>query len=174
MGVILISYRAFSRVALLAFSGLLFSLCATAKQAPNIGKLSFLDSQYMEQQRSSLDNLARINLGSQFDGSKERDLALLQSLLDRKLVRADQKKELQARGVIMGDLLAEELHLHWVIYEDSLGRSRALRYRETDNYLFPITMISRRIEVGNTSRVSDIYQRAVDLIKPQLPALPFQ
>ena len=174
MGVILIGFRAFLQLTLLVFSGLLFSLCATAEQAANIGKLSFLDNQYMEQQRSSLDDLARIELGSQFNGTKERDLALLQSLLDRKAVRADQKKELQAMGVVMGDLLAKELHLHWVIYEDALGRSRALRYRESDNYLFPITMISRRVEAGNTSRVSDIYQRAVDLIKPQLPALPFQ
>jgi len=64
--------------------------------------------------------------------------------------------------------------LHWVIYEDNIGRSRALRYRETENYLFPMTMISRRREVGNLSPVVDIYQKAVDLIKPQLPALPFQ
>ena len=30
-------------------------------------------------------------------------------------------------GVIMGDLLAADLKLHWVIYEDRQGRSRALR-----------------------------------------------
>ena len=170
----MIAFRRFLRAAALAFSGILLSFCAVAGQTLEIGKLSFLDNQYMEQQRSSLDDLARIHLGSQFSGNKDRDLALLQTLLDRKVVRADQKKELQAMGVIMGDLLAQELHLHWVIYEDSVGRSRALRYRETDNYLFPMTMISRRREAGNLSSVSDIYQRAVELIKPQLPALPFQ
>jgi len=74
----------------------------------------------------------------------------------------------------MGDLLAQELNLHWVIYEDSVGRSRALRYKETDNYLFPMTMISRRREAGNLSPVVDIYAQAVKLIKPQLPLLPFQ
>ena len=77
-------------------------------------------------------------------------------------------------GVIMGDLMAEELKLHWVIYQDSIGRSRALRYEDTENYLFPMTMISRRREAGNLSTVTDIYQRAVDLIQPRLPSLPFQ
>lgn len=170
----MIRFRAFSQAALLALSTLMFNLCAVAEQAPTISELSFLDRQYMEGQRSALDVLARAELGSQFNGTKDRDLVILQALLDRQLVRADQKKELQAMGVIMGDLLAQELHLHWVIYEDSLGRSRALRYRKTDNYLFPITMISRRREADNLSPVSDIYQRAVELIKPQLPALPFQ
>ncbi|MBE9537647.1 MAG: DUF3806 domain-containing protein [Proteobacteria bacterium] len=154
--------------------GILFSLCAAAEQAPQISEPSYLDHQYMTQGRATLDDLARSHLGGQFNGNKNNDLTLLQQLLDRRLVRSDQKKELQAMGVIMGDLLAEELDLHWVIYEDSIGRSRALRYKKTENYLFPMTMISRRREAGNLSPVSDIYQRAVDLIKPQLPPLPFQ
>ncbi len=77
-------------------------------------------------------------------------------------------------GVIMGDLLAADLGLHWVIYEDRLGRSRALRYKETDNFLFPITMISRRREVDNRSSVSEIYRKAVDAISPAIPKLPYQ
>ncbi|MEQ8803369.1 MAG: DUF3806 domain-containing protein, partial [Haliea sp.] len=63
---------------------------------------------------------------------------------------------------------------HWVIYEDKQGRNRALRYRETDNYLFPMTMISRRQEVANRTPVREIYQRAVDAITPHRTPLPFQ
>ena len=166
--------RAYSQAIVWPLLGLLVSFCVAAEQPPKIDKLSATDQQYMERQRSSLDDLARAKLGSQFSGNKDRDLALLQTLLDRNLLHADQTKELQSMGVIMGDLLAKELALHWVIYEDAIGRSRALRYKDTDNYLFPMTMISRRREAGNLSTVSDIYQRAVDLIKPHLPALPFQ
>jgi hypothetical protein len=64
--------------------------------------------------------------------------------------------------------------MHWVIYEDSAGRSRALRYEDSENYLFPITMIARRREVGNQTPVSDIYQKAYDIIDESRPALPFQ
>ncbi len=167
-------FKAFTRPTPLVMLGLLFCLHAAAEGTPQIGQLSFLDRGYMEQQRISLDDLSRAEAGSQFHGTKEHDLALLQTLLDRKLVRFDQKKELQAMGVIMGDLLAQELSLHWVIYEDKIGRSRALRYRETDNYLFPMTMISRRREANNLLPVAQIYQRAVGLIKPQLPPVPFQ
>ena len=89
-------------------------------------------------------------------------------------MRPDQTRELQAMGVIMGDLLAAELDMHWVIYEDRQGRSRALRYRETDNFLFPITMIARRREVGNQTPVVDIYQKAHSIIARNIPPLPFQ
>lgn len=156
---------------------LLASLTAGASQAekpPLIGELSPIDLQYMAEQRQSLQDLAAINLGRQFSGDKARDLDLLQTLLDRQLVRADQVRELQAMGVIMGDLLAADLGMHWVIYEDAEGRSRALRYAQTDNYLFPITMIARRREVGNETSVQAIYQKAYDIINASRPAPPFQ
>lgn len=142
--------------------------------APSISELSYLDQQYMEQQRKLLEDLARRNLGRGFSGDKEDDLDLLQDLLDQRLVRPDQTRELQAMGVIMGDLLAEDLGMHWVTYEDKRGRSRALRYKTTENYLFPMTMISRRREVGNETPVADIYQKAYDIIAPLRPDIPFQ
>lgn len=139
-----------------------------------ISELSYLDRQYMEQQRTDLDALARRHFGRQFNGETEHDLALLQSLLDRRLVRADQTRELQGMGIVLGDLLAHDLGMRWVIYEDKAGRSRALRYRDSDNYLFPVTMISRRREAGNDTPVESIYQKAYDIIAPLRPELPFQ
>jgi hypothetical protein len=145
-----------------------------AQQATHIGELSTVDLQFMTKQRTILEDLAATNLGRQFSGNRDRDLDLLQTLLDRQLVRPVQTQELQAMGVIMGDLLSVEFDLHWVIFEDVIGRSRALRYRETDNFLFPITMISRRREVGNQTSVADIYQKASDTITASKPTLPFQ
>jgi hypothetical protein len=162
------------RISLLILAMLLPCLTIAAEAPPTISALSYVDKQYMSQRRAELDDLARVNLGRQFNHNKDNDLGILQSLLDEKRVRAEQKRQLQGMGVIMGNLLAHELNMHWVIYEDRLGRSRALRYQQTDNYLFPMTMISRRLEVDNRSPVAAIYQRAVDLIKPQLPKLPFQ
>ena len=118
--------------------------------------------------------LAAASLGRRFNGNKNSDLQILQLLLDRRLVTPEQTRELQAMGVIMGDLLAADLDMHWVIYEDRQGRSRALRYRETEEYLFPITMISRRQEADNHTPVAAIYQKAYDIIAPLRPALPFR
>ena len=94
--------------------------------------------------------------------------------LDEEVVTADDRRRLQAMGVVLGDLLAEALDMHWVIYEDQVGRSRALRYRQSDNYLFPATMVSRRREAGDLTPVQEIYDKAVGIIRPVQEPLPFQ
>lgn len=147
---------------------------AGAQEPPEIGQPSALDRQFMERQRDDLEAIARRHFGRGFSGETDRDLDLLQRILDEDLVQADQKRELQAMGVILGDLLAKELDMHWVIYEDEVGRSRALRYRDGDLYLFPMTMISRRREAGDLTPVAVIYASAVDEIRAELPPLPFQ
>ena len=75
-------------------------------------------------------------------------------------------------GLITG--IVTLLGMHWVIYEDQVGRSRALRYRDSDDFLFPMTMISRRREVGNLTPVVEIYDKARAIIAESRPPLPFQ
>lgn len=163
---------------IIKFTLLLFvcwsSYGSLAQQPAAIGDLSTLDLQYMTQQREVIQDLATINLGRQFAGDRDPDLALLQALLDKQLVRPDQVPELQAMGIIIGDLLAAELGMHWVVYEDNIGRSRALRYRETDDVLFPMTMISRRREAGNQTSVTAIYQKASGIITERSANSPLQ
>jgi hypothetical protein len=141
---------------------------------PRISQLSVIDRDFIETQRDQVDALARENLGRQIHRQKDNDLEVLQQLLDRKAVKPEETVLLQGMGVVMGDLLAEELNMRWVIYEDKLGRSRALRFAQSDHYLFPITMISRRYEVGAPVDVRAIYDRAVELMQPHLPQKPFQ
>ncbi len=147
---------------------------ALAEDKVRIGEMTNTDRQYMALQRAAMDDLAERNFGHPFNGDRDNDLALLQAVLDKRLVRPDQTRELQAMGVIMGDLLAAELGLHWVIYEDRIGRSRALRYKQSDDYLFPMTMISRRQEADNQLPVAEIYHKAYDIMAASKPALPFQ
>ena len=139
-----------------------------------MGDLTNVEWQFMAQQRETIKGLAMMNLGRQFNGDRKLDLELLQALLDKPLVRPDQVRELQAMGVIMGDRLAAELGRRWVLYEDNVGRSRALRYKESDVLLFPITMIARRGKGGNKTSVVEIYQKASNIIDKSTPALPFQ
>ena len=153
---------------------LLGSLPAAGQDQVRVSELTPLDRQYMQDQRDSIENLARRHTGSGFDGSRSNDIPLLQRLLEERRVRADEVEKLQAMGMLLGDVLAAQLDMHWVIYEDALGRSRALRYRETDNYLFPVTMISRRRAAGNDRPVQEIYDKAVSLIEPIREKLPYQ
>jgi hypothetical protein len=153
---------------------LFYSAYSLAQDEPEISELTYLDRGFMQQQRELINDIAATNLGRQFSGEKIRDLDLLQTLLDRGLVKPDQTRELQAMGLILGDLLAADLGLNWVIYEDELGRSRALRYADTDNYLFPMTMIARRIEGDSHTPVVAIYDKAYQSIYKIQPQRPFQ
>lgn len=149
-------------------------LPATAEETLRVSALTTIDRDFMAEQRRRINDLASFNFGRQLRGDKANDLDILQLLLDRRLVHAEQTLELQAMGVVMGDLLAEELGMHWVVYEDRLGRSRALQLGRSEHYLFPITMISRRAEVGAEVNVRAIYDRAVALIEPYRVPLPFR
>lgn len=145
-----------------------------AKDDLTISELSVIDQQYMAGARNDLQEKAASFLGRSFSGDRDRDIDLLQTLLDKGLVRNNQTKELQAMGIILGDLLLQELGMKWVIYEDKAGRSRALKLGATDTYLFPVTMIARRREVGNTASVESIYKKAVATVNRHKTPLPFQ
>lgn len=132
-----------------------------------------LDRQYMDRQRQRIDELTLRHYGGRCCRS-EFDLDYLQRLLDDRHVSAEQTLELQGMGVLMGDLLAAELDLQWVVYEDAKGRSRALQLDETDNFLFPVTMISRRREAGDTTSVAAIYRGAVTAMEAARPPRPFE
>jgi hypothetical protein len=152
----------------------LFLCCGAVAQvqdAVTISDLSPLDQQYMDRQRELVDQLARLHLGSSCCDAPE-DLPLLQRLLDEGVIENNQRPELQAMGIVLGDILAQELGMHWVIYEDRVGRSRALRLGDTDNYLFPVTMISRRREANNLEPVESIYANAYGKIEARMPPRP--
>ncbi|MEM0954272.1 MAG: DUF3806 domain-containing protein [Pseudomonadota bacterium] len=165
------------RLATIAFLTLCLSPVygyAQPVERDRISELTRIDRDYLERQRDAVDDLARRRLGRQLRGEKRNDLEVLQLLLDRHAVDPSDTSTLQAMGIVMGDRLGDELGLHWVIYEDRLGRTRALRYRDGDALLYPVTMISRRIEVGARADVAAIYAKAAAAIRSELPPRPFQ
>lgn len=126
--------------------------------------LTVIDHTYMDDQRQALDEVARRYLGRQFNGNKDNDLELMQIMLDRRLVRRDQRELLQAMGFVLGDILVKKEGLKWIIYTDNKGRSRALAIPNKDDVIFPVTMISRRYEVGAEVDVQAVYDKAQDAI----------
>jgi hypothetical protein len=79
----------------------------------------------------------------------EDDLDALQSTLDMGHLTANQTFELQCLGLAFGRvILASAEGFDWAMVEDEYGRDPALRYKETELLVFPLTMISRRIEDG--------------------------
>jgi hypothetical protein len=150
------------------------SLCASwsVAQSPNfdvlIEPLTAVDRQFMAEQRMRVEQLAN-RLGRGLTGVVDRDLDTLQRILDERMVPVEDTLTLQAMGVVFGDLLGERLDMDWVVYRDSKGRSRALRYRQIDVYLFPVTMISRRQEGGSERRLKPLFDDTVRDTRPLLP-----
>lgn len=63
----------------------------------------------------------------------------------------------QCLGIAFGDALVQSLGLDWDVYEDEEGRTPALFMTGTPIVLFPQTMISRRIEDGETVDVYELF-----------------
>jgi hypothetical protein len=84
-------------------------------------------------------------------------LYLLQTILDKKFYKKDETWELQSLGITFGDALAEKLNLEWVEIEDDYGIDPALRYKETSILLFPLTMISKRIENDEEINIEEFF-----------------
>ncbi len=130
-----------------------------------ISSFDAADEVYLQQQYDLLQGIADRELATRFGGNKTHDLALLQKLIDSRALKSEQRRELQAMGVVLGRLLAQEYKLRWVVYRDSVGRSRALQIDETKRVVFPITMLSRRLEVGARTNVQEVYAKAGRIIE---------
>tara|TARA_E500000178_G_C16767099_1_gene637428 strand:+ start:241 stop:627 length:387 start_codon:yes stop_codon:yes gene_type:complete len=122
----------------------------------------------MAEQRMRVEQLAN-RLGRGLTGAVDRDLDTLQRILDDRMVPTEDTLTLQAMGVVFGDLLGKRLGMDWVVYRDNKGRSRALRYRKIDIYLFPVTMISRRQEGSSERRLKPLFDDTVRETRPLLP-----
>ena len=130
--------------------------------------LTAIGRQFMTEQRGRVEALAN-RLGRGLTGNVDRDLDTLQRILDERMVPTSDTLTLQAMGLVFGDLLGDRLSMQWVVYRDRQGRSRALRYRDLDVFLFPMTMISRRQEAGSDRRLRPLFDETVAETRPLLP-----
>src|SRR5690606_8415097 len=95
-------------------------------QEISIENLSWADRNYLEKQVATIDEIAHIQLGTQVR-QKLSDLELLQRIVDRGLIPQNRVQDLQAMGVVLGNVMIADIPaLEWKVYQDSLGRSRAL------------------------------------------------
>lgn len=159
--------------------GLVFFSCCHSVQAQkeefSITPLTWADEQDIKNKTSFINELVRSRLGTAIHKNKT-DIVTLQRVVDGKLIDKNRPERLQATGIVLGNLLKTELkNLEWMVYEDKdrngrAQRSRALCVPNTDQCLFPSTMISRRIEVDAPVNVQAIYNQAYALIKPHIDA----
>jgi hypothetical protein len=73
--------------------------------------------------------------------------------------------KLQCLGITFGDAVAQELGLEWVSVEDEYGRDPALRLSGTSVILFPLTMISKRMERGEEVDILAMFRGTCERVR---------
>ncbi len=147
---------------------------APPKKEAVITDLSWMDKNKMEKELTALSELTQTKLGAPIR-TNLTDLDTMQRLVNQNLVAQDDYGTQQAMGVALGNLIQADFPatFEWKIYEDEVGRSRALCVKKTSDCLFPITMLSRRMEVGTKPDVKKIHTDAILLMEKHLPKLPY-
>lgn len=166
---------------LLTFSVLLSVLASnfvladkTQLRSVTIEELGWMDHNKMQQQEDKIRELVKSKLGSNLTRTWN-DIALLQRLIDQKLVKTDDYATQEAMGVVLGQIMKADFpsHLQWKIYKDKEGRSKALCVVKTRECLFPITMLSRRMQLEMEIDVAKVYDNAIDQVAFVLPKMPY-
>jgi len=92
-------------------------------------------------------------------------LRLLDAILQNKWIAPDETLKLQCLGVTFGDALAQRLGLTWVAVEDDFGRDAALTLDGTSIRVFPLTLISKRIERREEVDVYGLFEQVCSMIE---------
>ena len=86
------------------------------------------------------------------------DLAAIQRVLDDAIFAADDTWSLQSLGVAFGCVLANNVAgLDWAIVDDEYGRDPTIRYLDTSLVFNVLTMLSSRVEDGETVDVQFLF-----------------
>jgi hypothetical protein len=129
-----------------------------------IEPLSPEDTARVEKQRGWVRDHYDPHARQQYE-TQEGKLRLLHTILTNNWVEPTETWKLQSLGITFGDALAQKMGLSWVAVEDENGRDPALRYPGTTIVMFPLTMISKRIERGENVDVRDLFARACSTVE---------
>jgi hypothetical protein len=163
----------------------MFDQFDTREKKLSIEPLDSAASDKLARQRELVRTLARRYIGSLITGTSLADLRIVQRLVDRHptfeqgrvlshgrvVIEKDRLYEMQSLGVVVGDVMAHQFDLEWVIVDDKYGRGRALNVKGTTDLVFPVTIISKLYEAGLPVDVKAIFDdiAATLAMRPEPP-----
>jgi hypothetical protein len=129
----------------------------TPQPEQKITALSEADQRRLRDQRAVVEKLMADQSSRQNYQTAAGKLGTIRAILDAGTFKPDQTYELQCLGIVLGDAFVQDLKMEWVMVEDPQGRDPAVRLPGTSIILFPLTMISKRVERGERVDVFDLY-----------------
>ncbi|MGO8929131.1 MAG: DUF3806 domain-containing protein [Limisphaerales bacterium] len=127
---------------------------------PKFSELSGDDAVRLERQRGIVAAAAKKRYGTPSLAKTKADISVLQRLLDDKAFAKSQTYELQCLGVALGDILATELPLRWVMVTDEYGTDPTLRFKDSTIQVNVLTMISKRVERDEAVDIADLVRQS--------------
>jgi Domain of unknown function (DUF3806) len=150
------------------FLAMALLLCMSAHAAEQrISELNPADAEALGKQRAVVEHYLGDDRSRQNYRTPAGKLGLIRALLEAKKFGLKQTYELQCLGVVLGDVFVQDMDFHWVIVEDSYGRDPALQYKATSIMLFPLIMISKRVERGESVDVFALYNGVAAEVEKQ-------
>jgi len=97
--------------------------------------------------------------------NSDQTISLIQKMIDKKVFQAEDTDELQSLGIALGDYIQYKNNdFHWAVVRDEYGRDVCLQFKTFPITVFPMTMISKRIEDGESINVSELMSNLVDKV----------
>ncbi|WKL57405.1 DUF3806 domain-containing protein [Asticcacaulis sp. ZE23SCel15] len=128
-----------------------------------IEELSAEDAADLEAQRSWVRDHFEPEARHHYE-TLDGKLRLLETILTNGWIKLDETWKLQSLGATLGDAIKQRLGLIWVAVEDEYGRDAALQVPQTTVLIFPLTMISKRIESGDALDIAEFFDDLCDMI----------
>jgi Domain of unknown function (DUF3806) len=140
----------------------------TAQPAQKITELTDADQERLLDQRAVVEKCIADEGSRQNYQTAAGKLGTIRAILHENAFKPDQTYELQCLGIVLGDAFVQDLKMEWVMVEDEWGRDPAVRLPGTSVILFPLTMISRRVERGEMVDVFDLYNGIAAELKKRI------
>jgi hypothetical protein len=99
-------------------------------------------------------------------------LGALRAIMKIEAIRPGRKDLLEALGIVLGDTFVQDMGFHWVVLDDALGSHLAIRYRRSNIFLDPLTMIAERVQHGEQVDVLDLYNEAAAGVEERAGDVP--
>ncbi|HYV65024.1 MAG TPA: DUF3806 domain-containing protein [Myxococcales bacterium] len=141
------------------------ALSKAGDAAQKVTALTRSDEERLAKQRAVVEKY----LGNEQSKEKYKTaagkLGLLRALIEQRVFKPTQTYELQCMGVVLGDAFVQQLEMEWVMVEDSSGRDPAVRVPKRSIILYPLTMISKRIEKGEKVDVFELFNGVAERVE---------
>jgi hypothetical protein len=88
----------------------------------------------------------------------EGDLRKAQEVFDNEEFTADQLIDLQCLGAVLGNIFVDQTPMRWMVVTNEFGTNLALRHPDTGFVLYPLSMISKRVEDGREIDIPALHE----------------